>query len=404
MAGAAGAARCQRMRLQPDQAKDCKQSECVVSCRVSVTSWRQDMAPHCQHVLLRHTAGCVFQDLCERFPGVAELQGVQQAYGWMALWSGVQAVPMVPEGFCVRHGGACHFPTAEVEVAGPTCTDFSPEGLRQGLSGPTLLPFLCWSRSILQSSTLRLVVFENVKEFPLELLEMMFSEHFHLYPFLLSPADFGFSLVRRQRRYVLMVSRRRAHLRHCPYRLMASIVEGMATVRTAPRHAWLASTAEVLDEVWQLAWRRWSRRSRRSPPASIVPCSPWDVLSSRERAVVECCRDQLWSSSVSPGELQDVVMFLGDNAWSRRCWFTQIPTLRTNTGLLWCPRIGRWLTWRERLAVMGFPTYPQLAAALGIPVWNPPPGVPAAQMAGNAMHVACVACVLLTGLASVRQT
>ena len=57
------------------------------------------------------------------------------------------------------------------------------------------------------------------------------------------------------------------------------------------------------------------------------------------------------------------------------------------------------MTRRERAACMGYPVYPDLAAAAQIPVDISTDAAPRSSL-GNAMHVACVGVVLAAAFAS----
>jgi hypothetical protein len=139
---------------------------------------------------------------------------------WLMAGRLVLASQERPSAWCAKHGALCKPRPAEVEVAGPTCTDFSPEGKRRGVDGPTTPVFWAWARLQRANPALRVITFENVPEFPVWLLEACFADEFHLYPFLLAPALVRFSLIRRERLYALMVHKTRAELRHCPYDLL----------------------------------------------------------------------------------------------------------------------------------------------------------------------------------------
>lgn len=270
-----------------------------------------------------------------------------------------------------------------------------------------MVAFLCWARLVCASTQLRLVVFENVPEFPQWLLEFAFGHAFLLHRIAVSPSDCGFGLVRRDRVYVLMIHKQRAILTHCPHEMHDLMVASMAHVQTVPGHALQAGPAEVLAEVAELGSRR-SRQSR----GSRGPCRegfqqiwPSEVLTARERDAINIYAD-LYRRRVglNPERNLSLFYFLGDNPQARCSWSLhgRLPTMRTNAGLLWSPWARRFLTHRERFAVMGYPVYLELAAAMGVPAWGLPDTVAMRQVLGNAMHVACVTMMLLVGLSCVK--
>jgi hypothetical protein len=103
-----------------------------------------------------------------------------------------------------------------------------------------------------------------------------------------------------------------------------------------------------------------------------------------------------------PEEVPWCLFFLGDNPEKRLTWSANgcMPSQRLNGGLLWCPRLRRMVTGKERLAAMGFPSFPHLAAAAGVVQLAADLSPSEATRAcGNAMHLASVGLMLLVLLA-----
>jgi len=92
---------------------------------------------------------------------------------------------------------------------------------------------------------------------------------------------------------------------------------------------------------------------------------------------------------------------LGNNPLMRLSWFIRlrVPTFRLHAQMYYFPAAQRWLTTREKLAMMGWPVYPSLAAAANVPLMAPS-FREGRHMLGNAMHLPSVYVVLLTALAS----
>ena len=268
-----------------------------------------------------------------------------------------------------------------------------------------MVPFFVWVRLVRASRSLRVVVFENVPEFPLALLDLCLGDMFWLFPLQASPQDLGFNLVRRDRLYVILVHKHRAVLTNCPHHLWRCIVCRLSGVRTRPAHALVASAAEVRCETLDAARRRGLLSF--GGLGGLGEPRPVDVLNDRERSALEVYRAQYRQRCAGlPEHNPDLFVFLGDNPWARLTWSLSgaLPTLRTNAGFLWSPYAGRWLTCKERLAVMGYPVYEDLAATLGVPLWRPPDGIPLRKLAGNAMHVSCISVVLLVALGCTRAS
>jgi hypothetical protein len=97
----------------------------------------------------------------------------------------------------------------------------------------------------------------------------------------------------------------------------------------------------------------------------------------------------------------DLVLNLADDA-SRRNWSLSgaMPTLRSRS-CFFSPWLGRLVTPSELFAAHGFPTYPCLSAALGLPMVELPRSDPkyALRALGSSMHVASIGVVLLVALA-----
>lgn len=375
----------------------------------------QDMSRVCREVILSQgVAGgpgghgaCLFGDIRDHIANSASVFG-----SFEQVMSQLGLLPLTPGAWCYRHGRMCGIRDAEVNVSGPPCTDFSPQGLRRGIQGPTMVAFLCWARLVCASTQLRLVVFENVPEFPQWLLEFAFGHAFWLHRIAVSPSDCGLGLVRRDRVYVLMIPKQRAILTHCPHEMHDLMVASMAHVQTVPGHALLAGPAEVWDEVAELSTRRsrqlrGSRGSRGPRAEGFQQIRPSDVLTPRERDAINTYDYLYWRRvGNNPESNLSLFYFLGDNPQARCSWSLhgRLPTMRTNAGLLWSPWARRFLTHRERFAVMGYPVYLELAAAMGVtaPAWCLPDTVAMRQVLGNAMHVACVTMMLLVGLSCVK--
>lgn len=123
----------------------------------------------------------------------------------------------------------------------------------------------------------------------------------------------------------------------------------------------------------------------------------------------------LWQERTGrdPAAEAELVFNLGDNPDGGWCTWSapalgssvfQVPTFRRNWTVLWLPALRRWLTQKERLALMGFPSYEPLARAYGTTTMHFTRDE-CKQALGNCMHVANIgawqavvaACVRLNG-------
>ena len=107
-----------------------------------------------------------------------------------------------------------------------------------------------------------------------------------------------------------------------------------------------------------------------------------------------------------PEDDPDCLFHLGDNALVYPVWTAngKFPSFRRSMSLLWHPASQTVLLPKERLCLLGWPLYPALATAAGVPVFEFPDLARANRYAGNAYHVAVLGSWLTTCLACVQLT
>jgi len=237
-----------------------------------------------------------------------------------------------------------------------------------------------------------LILHENVPLYPLQLLQQHLGGVYHLYTFLVSPADAGFSLQSRRRRYTMLVHKKKAILTHDPYETYAVLRESLGVASTNPAHALLAAPDDVRQEAMHICAARGL-----DPPEPGADLLGY-LLRPREVEALHVY-SAMWRARFGtvPEEVPWCLFFLGDNPSKRTTWSANasMPSQRLNGGLLWSPHLKRMVTGKERLAAMGFPSFPHLAAAAGVlelPALSPPE---ATRACGNAMRVASVGLMLL---------
>jgi hypothetical protein len=243
-----------------------------------------------------------------------------------------------------------------------------------------------------------MAIVENVKGFPVWILSHYLGGLFDVIEFpLTSPADCGFGILRRERRYICLVHKSKTRVVFDMVSLYRALSQhnqasGMCNISDAL----IADDVELgLDLLMKLR-----ARGIASHPNSV----PWDALTSREAVSARTYAMLFQEKFGIPIVTHDTICFLGDNASSHPNWSArtgQIPTFRTNSVFFWHMRTGSWLTNREKLALMAFPVYPRIAEAFHIPMLQ----LDAADCAtaiGNAMHLGVIYMVLLSALASVE--
>ena len=83
--------------------------------------------------------------------------------------------PMLPWVQCLRHGRPCQLRTADLDVSGFPCVDWSPAGKQLGIYGKTfevLLALVAWHRSCRTP----IVLLENVPEFNVQVLRFLVGD------------------------------------------------------------------------------------------------------------------------------------------------------------------------------------------------------------------------------------
>ena len=300
------------------------------------------------------------------------------------------------------------------DTSGSPCQDWSRAGLQQGIHGKRMHVFLAWVRWHLVWGT-AVIVHENVPQFDVGLLHMFMGETYHVFSVVCGPEHVGFGFCRRERRYVALVHRSKCLLMHNPEMVFAAVCRMLRTTAKI-RDLYLASQDEVREEARMLGQQRglcMSGASSTVAGAAITGAAgAASAIGARRAESLLCLLTrpeqerlqayyQLWQLKFAsdPESAVDLVINLGDNpragwvTWSApssaKPWLC-LPTLRRHWTVQWVPALGRWLTMRERLAFMGFPSYPQLAQMYGLQGSFTMPWHVAKNLIGNGMHVACV--------------
>lgn len=336
---------------------------------------------------------CVFPNILNFFWGLEDPALFSADY--MQKYHAVSRAVYKGSAPCLRHGGGalreCCVPDVDLEVAGLPCTDFSSAGLRMAEQGPTILIHLAWARKMLFEQP-ALILHENVPLYPPELLQEHLGGVYHLYTFLVSPADAGFSLQSRRRRYTMLIHKTKTILTHDPYETYGTLRAVLGVTTTTPANALLATSEDIAGEVQHLC------AARGIPPPPPGAASLEGLLNARERSAL-ALYNAMWRSRFgsAPEAVPWCLFFLGDNPGKRATWSANVsmPSQRLNGGLLWSPGLKRMVTGKERLAAMGFPSFPHLAAAAGVMELAALSPAEATRACGNAMHVASVGLMLL---------
>ena len=232
-------------------------------------------------------------------------------------------------------------------------------------------------------------------------MEMLEETHsaYDFYQLFISPADAGHAGTARDRTYVIGCHSSRTTCTYDPELLLGRISRRMRRkVRTRPSDYFFADTIEVALEAKRLAERRGICFQPGERDLSYL-------LTEAERHRLKAYEDAFRQKfRQEPGNCRDLVVFLSDNpsaGWTT--WSAvsgAIPTFRRNAkhGLMWAPFLRRWMVAREKLACLGWPVLPSMAAAMSSPVVPVRDIARAADLAGNAMHFNAVGLAQLIAL------
>ena len=199
------------------------------------------------------------------------------------------------------------------------------------------------------------------------------------------PANVGFSGLARYRTWAIGAHRKHTTCLFDPFDLQERLTAAFQKhVKAQVADFLVGSKFEIQMEASSLALRR-------GIPFRQGQGDLRYLLSTRE----EDTRQKLDAKYIQrfgslPALNSNLVYFLGDSAeycsWSAHS--DKIPTYRLNSrnSLCWLPTQKRWLTQKERLCSMAFPSVPEIANAMDVPLLGATDIQRAADLCGNSMH------------------
>ena len=224
---------------------------------------------------------------------------------------------------------------------------------------------------------------------------------FDWYPLYFSPGDCGFTGVARHRVYVIGCNTKYSHCLHDPHELKEHLTRAVSRqTRDCPcrvRDFLISSKTDVCLEAAELANRRGMTLRPREKDLTYL------LLPREVAALDEYEKEYMKRYGRSMATDPDLIIFLGDSPHYSLTWSASsgnCPTFRmkAKTGIYWLPSVQRFLTSREKLCMLGWPVHPRLAEALKVPEIPAQDVGRAAAIAGNSMHVFCVATAQLIAL------
>ncbi|CAE7440779.1 unnamed protein product, partial [Symbiodinium necroappetens] len=268
------------------------------------------------------------------------------------------------------------------------------------LEGPTS-PVYVTHGKFLSRKKIPLFVLECTPALDMGMVEDT-HEDYDLYQLFLTPQDCGHAGTARERTYVIGSHKERTSCKQDPFQMLEKCRRKMRTVRTQPKDYMVADPWEISLEAMTVINRR---KMSWTPHAMGENVDLRGLLTTREQAALqEYEAEYRRRYAKDPSADKNLVLFLGDNPSYSLIWSAvskRIPTLRMNsrTGLLWLPSRNRWMVARERLATLGWPVTLDMASGMGAPLVEARDYLRAAELAGNAMSLPCVALAQLIALA-----
>lgn len=331
-------------------------------------------------LLVQRTQCCVFGDLFER---------IQTPSGRKALTQkNVQhpATVVANAAICFQHGQSpCKIPRANLNISGSSCRPWSKATRgAKGLDHEDAPAFFAWARLIRQDQP-ALVVHENVVGFDGRLLVTELGDLYDVELLKVSPKDAGFGFISRDRVYHVLARRGKVRLvgLGSVYDLLR---RGLATdVSDWGQWVWRASASELESEY-----------HGRCGANALGAETDWSAgLTAKQRQYLKLYLER-WQTQHGRDACESprCIFDLGDSPSYKVHGGNglNMPTVRRRVSPWWSPAHRRWMLPREKAAAMGFPVYPDLAAAARVGLDSLTQD---ASAVGNAMHVANVGLVMV---------
>jgi hypothetical protein len=307
---------------------------------------------------------------------------------------------------CLAHG-FCQHPSIDIICAGTPCQDWSTRNSR-GLCqfGPRGYVLVCFIRSQLLSGT-PIWIHENVTSFEVWLLFLLCMHFCTILTRVVSPRDCGFGAMSRTRRYTIIYLNAAVRVVRDPWALFDIVSNVMRnSFMTRVRDICVADFEEVSRELLPLC------NKVRVDVHKVLDFARKQVndvtllLTVDEKRRLNDYR-HLWLQrhNQDSRHSRDAAFNLNQNicraSWSGAS--SSVPCISTKSEKLWIDFLGRWLTVREILLGMTYPSYEAHANASGVAVFDLGDYCQsqARHLVGNAMTVGVVGSVAACAMASV---
>ncbi|CAE7311369.1 unnamed protein product [Symbiodinium microadriaticum] len=304
----------------------------------------------------------------------------------------------LPTMHCWAHNQQCVVPLrVHLGVSGLPCTDMSRAGKMLKSAGPTASVYLTHAKYC-QNARVPLPVLECTPALDMDMVEECHGENYDWYQLMLGPEDTGHSGVSRPRTYVIGNRRESSQCLHDPFELCDRVTSQLRWDETQVSDYLVATDHEIVLEAQALCRQRGIRYRELADLSYLLTKAEARRLDFYEA-------EFRIRFKTDPGDDPNLVVFLGDNPEYSLNWSAvsgKVPCFRMNSrsGLYWLPKYRRFLTSKEKLAIMGWPVHHRLADAMGVATVPSIDIGRAAGLAGNAMHVHCVGLAQLIALSN----
>ena len=144
----------------------------------------------------------------------------------------------------------------DIDITGSPCQDYSPAGLRQGSTGPRFPIFYAWIQSVRHLQP-RVLVHENVLQFPVSLLSELLSDLYVIEVLHVECGHTGMLALSRERQYSILYHRNKVRIIARPAEIYVWLAQQICAynVLLEPDNLFVASQTEIEAEIMQQAAR-----------------------------------------------------------------------------------------------------------------------------------------------------
>lgn len=319
-----------------------------------------------QELLKCRTENCIFKDILDFVPGLrwqdVRTMGPQQRFDKVCAHFRPQSCQR-----CVRHESLCRCTGSDFDFSGSPCQPYSVMGKQGGLADERSLLLFVWM-AIIRHYRPAIAVHECTPTFFISLLDSFLGPYYHIHHLTTSPEVFGWTCVRRQRVFSILVRKEGTTVLGDVPEIYNIVCKQLSNRQShlPITCVMIASDKALLDE---------ENRCRRKRKMMILnrKSDDWSYLLTPKQREYLKDYHHLWRDEVKTNpELDSGCIFdLSQNPIKIKVWSgaeRRLPTLRKSCYILWSPWLRRWLIGQEIALAQGFPVTETAAAASQTPL------------------------------------